>query len=337
MKIGILTHPLGANYGGILQAYALSVVLKDLGHSVTILRRDHDMPIYKRFIKQLLIAIKHPRYNSHKYIELRRFVDKNINESPVMYSSKQLGRYLEKENFGAVVVGSDQVWRADFALGFGYNYFLDFVPSHIKKISYAASFGLSSWNYDLNQTQYIKSLIERFSKVSVREYCGQKLCKDHLDYNAQVLLDPTMLLESSRYSQIASPRKMEKNYVYVYWLGNEQEKQQILKMYKGKNIIDISLRQNESLASIEDWLSFIKYADRIITDSFHGCVFSVLFNRQFVMYVNKLGGFGRIESLYKLLEIEYKLNDIYQDVDYKAVNEKIKVLRKESLKFLQSI
>lgn len=337
MKIGILTHPLGANYGGILQAYALSVVLKDLGHSVTILRRDHDMPIYKRFIKQLLIAIKHPRYNSHKYIELRQFVDKNINESPIMYSSKQLGRYLEKENFGAVVVGSDQVWRADFALGFGYNYFLDFVPSHIKKFSYAASFGLSSWNYDLNQTQYIKSLIERFSKVSVREYCGQKLCKDHLDYNAQVVLDPTMLLESSRYSQIASPRKMEKNYVYVYWLGNEQEKQQILNMYKGKNIIDISLRQNESLASIEDWLSYIKYADRIITDSFHGCVFSVLFNRQFVMYVNKLGGFGRIESLYKLLEIEYKLNDIYQDIDYKAVNEKIKVLRKESLKFLQSI
>ena len=242
MKIGILTHPLGANYGGILQAYALSYALKKLGHSATILRRDHDMPLHKRVIKQLMIAIRHPRYDSPKYSELRRFVCQNLNETGILYSSKQLSQYVKKENLNAVIVGSDQVWRTDFALSYGYNYFLDFVPADVRRLSYAASFGLSQWKYDKEKASRIQQLLSNFNAISVREDEGVQLCKDNIGVTAEHVLDPTMLLQADDYTSITSPRLIENDYVFVYWLGSEDDKNKAIDAVKieGKDIVDIS-------------------------------------------------------------------------------------------------
>lgn len=337
MKIGILTHPLGVNYGGILQAYALSTILQQMGHEVVVLRRDHDMPFVKQLVKNMLIAFNHPRYNNPKYRYLRQFVAENIPESPRLSSSMKLEAYTKRAKLDMVIVGSDQVWRTDFAMGFGYDYFLNFVPDNVKRVSYAASFGLSDWLYTEGQTIRIKDLLRSFNGVSVREYDGQLLCREHLDCDAAVVLDPTMLLASNHYDTITSPRIINEDYVYVYWLGSEVGKQKILNQYKDKHIIDISLRQGEPLSSIGDWLSYIKYADRVVTDSFHGCVFSMLFNRQFVMHVNKSGGFGRIESLYKLFGLEYKLADPYQEVDYSKFEERLAMWREKSMNYLKAL
>lgn len=332
MNICILTHPLGANYGGILQAYALSTVLKTEGHNVTVLRRDHDMPLHKRFIKQLLIALKHPRYNSPKYKDLRLFVNQHLNESSVLYSTDNLRNYVDNNKIDAVVVGSDQVWRTDFAMGYGYNYFLDFVPAGVRKLSYAASFGLSQWEYNNEQTQRIKQLVSDFKAISVREDEGVQLCKDNIGVTADHVLDPTMLLNASDYEPVTSERKVKDDYVFVYWLGSAEEKQKAIEAasIEGKRIVDISLRGSEPLMPIEDWLSYIKYADHVVTDSFHGCVFSILLGKQFTICANDSGGNGRLRSLFSMLGIDTSSPQI----DYTIVYDKLDNLRSHSYDFL---
>lgn len=336
MKIAILTHPLGVNYGGILQAYALSTYLEKEGHKVVLLNRQHDMSFLKRIIKLILIAIHYPRYYNPKYKKLKNFVKQNINYTKPIYSSAELANYLTNNNINWIIVGSDQVWRADFALGYGFNYFLSFVPSYIKKMSYAASFGLSEWKYTEEQTSKIKYLINKFDAISVREDEGVTLCKQNLHINTEQVLDPTMLLQAEEYASITSKRLVNMDYAFVYWLGSEEEKKKVLSSVIGKKIIDISLKSSASLISIEDWLSYIKYADIVITDSYHGCVFSILFQKQFYICANKSGGNGRLKSLFATLDIGNMNDGINQPVDYSKIATVLESQRKKSFEFIRS-
>lgn len=339
MKIAILTHPLGANYGGILQAYALSKYLEAKGHCVTVLNLQHELYLYKRVIKSILVALRHPRYNNPKYKNLNAFVKRNINYSVPLTSQKQLKKYIERKNFDLFIVGSDQVWRADFARKYGYNYFLDFAPNDSKKISYAASFGLSDWCYTAEETTVIKSLLNRFSAISVREDEGVKLCEKFLDINATQLIDPTMLLTSGDYDKLSLKREYEDSYTYVYWLGDEKEKAKALSSInqEGKRVVDISLRANDTLIPVEQWVSNIKYSDFVVTDSFHGLVFSILFNKRFRVCSNKSGGNGRISSLLSLLGIALKDDGSCYDFDYAIVNDRINQLRSTTQNFFEAL
>ncbi len=338
MKIGILTHPLGANYGGILQAWALSTYLESLGHNVVVLNRKNNLPLFKRIIKNILIAIGYKRYANPKYSNLERFVRQYINYSPALSTDSQMTNYVKRHRLDLVIVGSDQVWRPDFAKKYGFNYFLDFVPQGVKQASYAASYGLSEWGYNSEETQRVAGLLSKFVAVSVREDEAVKLCKDNLDLEVEHLLDPTLLLQNTYYDKIASDRKINESYTYVYWLGSEEEKQKALKEFGGQNkIIEVSLRGDAQLDSIEDWLSYIKYADNIITDSFHGLVFSILFNKQFYVQSNESGGNGRVRSLLEMLEIASQLDGDSKSIDYSIVNRRIDELRQRSYKFISEL
>ena len=310
MRIGILTHPQGANYGGILQCYALSTYLKKLGHTPIVIRRESDKGFFLwTLIRNILIALHFPRYYNPNACDKTRlihpFVEKYLTRTQPIRSQKQMKKVCEEYKLDAVIVGSDQVWRADYAMNFGYNYFLDFVPSNVKKLSYAASFGLSDWQYDLEQTNRIKHLLSSFSGVSVREENAVRLCEDNLGITPKFLLDPTMLLKAEDYEKIISPRIIKDKYVFVYWLGDKSLVANDIDNYKsqGYRIVNINLRDEREQESVEDWLSYIKYADFIITDSFHGCVFSILFKKRFIVRMNKSGGTSRLESLFKMMGI----------------------------------
>lgn len=337
MKIAILTHPLEGNYGGILQAYALSTFLKRQGHEVVILRRFANNSNIKRIIKQFLISIKYPRYYSPRFKEQRRFKSKYLKESKILYSSHELSKFISKNKFDIVIVGSDQVWRADFAKSFGYDYFLEFVPSGVKKIAYAASFGLSTWDYSTEETKHIQRLLETFDAVSVREIGGEKLCMDYLNFRAEHVLDPTMLLQVTDYANLASPRVISDNYIFIYWLGSKETKKKILESITDIKIVDISLTQKDALPSIEDWLSYIKYADRVITDSFHGMVFSLLFHKNIEVFPNDKGGNDRILSLFKMFGIEDKLTQPQSGIDYDKFESTLSFERYKSILFLEKI
>lgn len=332
MKLAILTHPLGANYGGILQAFALSSYLKGQGHDVTVLNRQSNLPLAKRILKSVLVALHHPRYNNPRYKHLVSFVKKYINYSKPLSTGGQMSGFVKGNSMDAVIVGSDQVWRTEFAMGYGYNYFLDFVPAGVRKLSYAASFGLSQWEYNNEQTQRIKQLLSEFKAISVREDEGVQLCKDNIGVTADHVLDPTMLLNASDYEPVTSERKVKDDYVFVYWLGSAEEKQKAIEAasIECKRIVDISLRGSEPLMSIEDWLSYIKYSDHVVTDSFHGCVFSILFGKQFTICANDSGGNGRLRSLFSMLGIDMSSPQI----DYTIVYDKLDNLRGYSYDFL---
>lgn len=331
MNIAILTHPLGANYGGVLQAFALSSYLQKQGHSVCVINRQPDLPLSKRLIKRILVALHHPRYNDPRYRHLTDFVKKHIPYSKPIWTSNQMRKYVQKNDINAVVVGSDQVWRQSFAMGYGYNYFLDFVPEGVIRCSYAASFGLDKWEYNDDQTSQVKKLLTDFTSVSVREDMGVKLCKS-ISIDAKHVLDPTLLLQPQDYTTVISPRLVKDNYVFVYWLGTNENKQRTLGNIdlKGKKKIEIEPRGGDVLASIEDWLSYIYYADRIITDSFHGCAFSILFQKQFTICANDSGGNGRLQSLFTMLGINPE-SDL---IDYSSVLDKLNIHRNKSYDFI---
>lgn len=332
MKISILTHPLGANYGGILQAFALSKYLQSLGYEVFVLNRNADMPFAKRMIKVIMVSLHHPRYNNPRYRHLAHFVKQHVPYTKPLYSKVQMTDFVRKNGIQAAIVGSDQVWRAGFAMNYGYDYFLDFVPKDVTKLSYAASFGLSEWEYTKEQSQKIRQLVDGFKAVSVREDEGITLCRKHMGIKAEHVLDPTMLLRAEDYAPITSPRIVSEDYVFVYWLGSAEEKQKAIihANIKDKKLVDISLRGSEPLMPVEDWLSYIKYADQVVTDSFHGCVFSILFGKQFTICSNDSGGYGRLRSLFTMLGI----NPSDGNIDYKSVYERLEINRRKSYSFI---
>lgn len=335
MRIGILTHPQAINYGGILQCYALFTTLGKLGHDVIVIRRGANTSKWRRIASWFIYRLglrKLIRPNViDKSINIRTFSNTYLVRTKQILSQKEMSHVCQKYKLEAVVVGSDQVWRADYALAYGYNYFLDFVPNGIKRFSYAASFGLSSWNYNPEQTQRIKELLSTYDRVSVREEEAVQLCKENLGMDVIQMPDPTLLLSSSYYDMVSSERLIAEKYVFVYWLGEKKVINEKIAQYEenGYKVIYLGLREQRILPSVEDWLSYIKYADIILTDSFHGCVFSMIYRKEFHVFSNDTGGNGRIESLFRqfgvegstVTEVNYeKISNIFNSLQVRASN-----------------
>ena len=346
MKVGILTLPLNENYGGILQAYALSEVLRQMGHEPVLLNRCFNQSLLKRIVWKLICALHLPPFYAEKHrlaVKGRNqmgFVRKQLNRTRAHYSGEGLWQECQRRQLGAVIVGSDQVWRTDYAMKVGFNYFLDFLPADadVKRLSYAASLGLNSWDYDEYATAQMKALLSNFDGISVREDEGKALLHDHVGQTAQVVLDPTLLVPAANYKQVMSPQ-LRNHYTFVYWLGSHEEMSKILSQtgVEPEHRVVVELRADGPKPSIEDWLSYIYYADEVVTDSFHGCVYAIVLQKQFKVYINKSGGGGRLRSLLQQLGIERKLEDVDMPVDYELVNQRLAGLQKHSISFLSSI
>lgn len=339
MRVGILTHPQGINYGGILQCYALCEYFRLLGHEVVVIQRGLDIPLWKQVIIGLISGFKR-LLHTKKYdraAKIRLFSQKQLPRTKQIHSQSVMKRLCKQYKLNAVVVGSDQVWRSDYALNFGYNYFLDFVPDGIHKLSYAASFGLSTWDYSLEQSKRIKELLAGYKGVSVREDEAVVLCKTHLGIDVKQMPDPSMLLTALDYDQIASPRLLKENYIFVYWLGDKRNIDEMIAFYesKGYNVIYVGLREQRILPAVEEWLSYIKYAKLVITDSFHGCVFSTLYHRPLKVCENKSGGYGRIQSLFQSLGVNIENLETLTRDEYCMIDNRLKALRETAKLFIE--
>jgi hypothetical protein len=342
MRIGILTHPQAINYGGILQCYALSTFLRDMGHEVIVIRRELDITALKKFVITLLKRLHVPHFYSP--IDLKRgnkiypFSERYLTRTKPIRSQVAMCKVCSCYNLESVIVGSDQVWRADFALKYGYNFFLDFVPSNVLKLSYAASFGLSEWQYSSEQTELIKKMLTNFSGISVREREAISLCKDNIGVSAVQSVDPTMLLTSNEYDKIACQRIINKNYVFIYWLGDiSLVDPEVSKLkLEGKEVVLVSLREISELPSVEEWLSYIKYSDYVITDSFHGAVFSLIYHRPIKILPNSSGGYGRIESLLQIVGFDINKLQSLKPEEFGVVDNRIKDYRLQSRSYLNN-
>ncbi len=204
---------------------------------------------------------------------------------------------------GAVVVGSDQVWRPK------YNHFLEdmflaFTQNlNIKRISYAASFGVDEWEYTPKQTRICSALAKKFDAISVREESGVRLCKEHLGVDATWVLDPTLLLKKEDYLNLCQEVPVNDNrFMAVYVLNmNESVRESYEAIAKERNL-EIKLFEADAKASltIPEWLAMFRDASYVVTDSFHGTVFSIIFEKEFKCIYNETRGAARFESLLNL-------------------------------------
>lgn len=367
--------PLKYNYGGILQAFALQTVLERMGNEVFVVRKSNyvqektfwssPLIILIRFIKKSIkriIGRKHVVFyekeanNEFRYLTQNTwpFVEKYIK---TVYTKDWF--LVPKNDFDCLIVGSDQVWRKEFIENYGIpvsRLFLDYAKDwNVIRISYAASFGIDSWDYSKEETKKCRDLVNMFNAISVREESGISLCKNNLGVDAQCVLDPTMLLNINDYINLINKAQIEsldEGYVVSYLLDPSGEKNlvydHIVDFYQSPRYImvgnpwsikNISERQ---LPAIEQWLNAFWKSKFVFTDSFHGTVFSIIFNRPFIVFRNSYRGNARIESLLHLFGLENRLVDSVGECDkilstpiaWNEVNAQLEIMRKNSMLFL---
>lgn len=368
MKIGILTLPIAENYGGILQAVALCRFLNIQGHDVVLIYKQtqDNQALWKKFVKKILLKIPfHDFKNLKTYDKLnkerlerkvfhRPFVENEIfNISEVLYTKKDLEEFAQKENFDAVIVGSDQVWRKRYIDDAYYkSYFLDFVDgSETKKIAYAASFGKDHWEGD-GDSEDIAKLLKDFTAISTREASGVAICRDSFGYNeAKHVLDPTLLIDKAFYiDEIISKydtSNIPKSGLVTYVLDEAKEKKEIVEFVQKRTGLKSlhhlkGFNDSHITFSVPQWVASFANADFVVTDSFHGMVFSIIFQKNFIVIGNHSRGLDRFVSLLSLLDLKDRLvfsvediqNKKIDNIDYNAVNRILDENKKTSFDFL---
>lgn len=350
-KIGILTLGLKDNYGGILQAAALYSFLEKKGYQPYLINKHPIKKKWKIIVTHLFEILpfqnyKNFRISSIKFKQNNFFFKKYFkNSSPVLFFKNEIEDYILKENIDVLVVGSDQVWRFEYIGDTQYDaYFLNFnLSDRIKKIAYAASFGISMWEAP-EKSNDIKQFLSKFDAVSVREKSGIDICKNQFEYeNAKLVLDPTLLIDDKFYNQFILSEIKENNTLVTYILDNNEYKESIVSdiynYFSLENRID--LNRKVRILSIEEWVTNISMANFVVTDSFHGMLFSIIFRKQFVVILNKERGADRFCSICNILGLEDRIIQnsqglkIYeQQIDYDDVYSKLDKLRVFSSNFL---
>lgn len=358
MKIGILTVPFNNNYGGFLQAFALKRILENMGHEVVIInRRRNKDDNFKVKIMNFLIKI-HVRKDMIK--EISKYTEQFKREylypmTEEYYTSEELKKCLNY-NFDAVIVGSDQVWRYKSAGDSIDDFFCNFLEgTNIPHFSYAASMGTAEMEYPTNKIAICTRLLNDFKAISVREQSTVDILKTHFGVKeVQVVLDPTMLLDKRVFVDLFKGKyeKPQKPYVFTYVLDDNDSLRNNIADFASNHNLEIvnlraqtgNIREIKVIEPVEKWLSSLFYADYVITDSFHGMVFSLIFNKQFVVYGNVRTGMSRIEHLLSLLGIGERLiavdgqmsSIIDSPINWSILNTRLEERRNDSISFLNN-
>ena len=370
MKIGTLTLPLWFNYGGIIQAYALQRILADLGHEASLIDFHHPIPSSLQLLRNKMVrgvkkylfqngnAVIYPDYHQRKIISKHtlEFIKKEIQPiTDKVYSFDELKKI--ETDFEAFIVGSDQVWRPNYTPNIR-NYFLDFTDK--TKIAYAASLGTDVWQYSDDQHETCKSLIQKFRAVSVREKSALSICKDKFGVEAIQVLDPTMLLTQNDYLKLCEKYDTPQNTgnLFTYILDESDRNKEIVnRVSRVLNLkafrvmpkpFDDHFRKDDAayvFPPLTQWLKAFDDAEFIVADSFHGCVFAIIFNKPFIAIGNKVRGLTRFQSLLEMFNLSDRLilspDDLSEylintPIDWSSVNAILDTNKNNSLEFLKT-
>ncbi len=347
-KISLLTFHSALSYGAVVQTYAMIKTIEALNCNVELINLKAPFsPKKPTGIWSLKneFGIKKIR----KRILFRKFRKSHFkNKTPSFYSLKSLKSY--KFNSDLYIVGSDQVWNPTITKKYSKNYFFDFVDGH--KISYAASFGKEEWTYNKDYTAEIKKNLAKFKSISVRETSGKILLKNKFNINSTVVLDPSFLYND--YQKLFKNFKQKEQLVSFKLNYNDSFLELVSNIQNKLNIPAFALDHNKKhknitpigYPSVITWLQTIAESSFIITDSFHGLVFSLIFQKKFIVVNAHPKRFTRIQSLLDMLNLTDRIvntsvntdiNKILQtDINYDEVNLRLEQLKKESLNFIKS-
>lgn len=349
LKVAIITFHRAINYGAVLQTYALSRYLRELGYNVHVLdyRAKAIENSYKVKLGRDLYSMKRmvlAPFLMRKKKKFYRFVEKYIPHTRPLYTRDDLKKEAEKFDF--IVTGSDQVWNSRWTEG-DETYLLDFCK-HEQKISYAASVGTA--NISEEEKKRMKKHLQNFRMISVRETSGKPLLEAFLQKEVSVNCDPVALLGKEDWKQMAENPK-EKNYILVYMLvrseslmnaaiehGKKTGKQVILLNDNIRRRYQVTYKR---YVSPEKFLGYFCNADCVFTNSFHGTMFSIIFEKELHVELQKYKGApnARFVDLLKKVEMENCIiagtqnDDNYEEPNYVFVREKLKEMRDETQKY----
>lgn len=360
MKIGILTHPILKNYGGVLQAYASQFFLSKHGHEAWIVDREFNYVDSLSGFKLILFRIKQivkkviglkKRADNNKYQNIALFKEKYISPITCVFRYNREMKHLQPTyRFDALYVGSDQVWRKGYTPCIK-NYFLDFAEKQkgIKRIAYAASFGSDKWDFDKSTTKRCRDLLSKFDFVSVREQRGIELCRNVFNMSSSLVCDPTLLLERQDYERLfLLEPEMSSDSLFCYFLDPFDDKMKFVLKYANKQNLAVSSiipKESEVLPPVSEWLSSIAKSKFVITDSYHGMIFSIIFNKPFLVISNKHRGNSRFYTILEKLQITGRIVDNFDGFDDKLVpelkwddiNSRLESFKRESSEYLLKV
>lgn len=348
-KISLVTYHCSPNIGAIMQTYALCRFLKEHGYEVEIVdirnfepnlqTISEGSPLLIRLVKSVI----YPKRIHNIFKNFYPAVSKHYMNMEELKSNPPQSNYY--------IVGSDQVWNQTISRDKALAYFLDFGDDSVKRLSYASSFGLTEWKPgEYAATEYVKRCLDRFDFISVRELEGQKILKETFDKEATIVLDPTFL--NSSYPEITGKVRQRKEIV-SYKLEKTADFWEYMPMVSQKTCLPVLLLNHNYPKkgykyhfnpTVSQWVERIAGASFVITDSFHGVAFSVIYKKQFAAVINHNGKESRLVSLLKLLHLEDRMFDSVEElsksdcwktaIDYTKVDKYLSPLKEQSVSYL---
>ena len=380
-KVGIVSCYFKDNYGSMLQSYATQKFLDKQQIPNETINIDYNKDFKRKKKKYYLSQITNFKFIKNKFGMIKLKVDKKVNKQLGKNISIRNEKYKEfrkefnlsrsnstfkdltyqaEELYSDVIVGSDQLWLPVNVVSDYYT--LNWVPDNINKISYSTSFGFS--NIPTKYADIYRKFLNRINHLSTREESGVKIIKELINKEAKLVSDPTILLtRNDWHEESAKCRKYNEKYILCYFLGNNIEHRKFAERLKEKTGYKIvSLNHSDEYVKYSDkfcdyapfdigpreWISLIENAEYVCTDSFHGTVFSILFNKIFFDFrrhnnKSKISTNSRIDSLLNVAGISNERilagnEDIDKvlkyKIDYDKVNENMHKFRKESQNWL---
>ena len=361
-KIAILNMMYDNNYGGNLQRFAMVTLLQRMGYEVVYLyirsawkeewmRNGSFVKRVYRFLRQVVAHLAHPKKEpwlawekeSQWYKDIcaitEPFLERYVTHTVSIQSHKQLEKVFVNGNYDAVIAGSDQIWRKKYVERYGLGtWFLDFVPNDYKgkRMIYGASFGLDEKEYTEEDVNRMRSLFEKLDAVSVREQAGLRLVKEYgwEKPEAKLVLDPTLLLTREDYVAVidAAETKAGEGDMFCYILDESEDTMaRIERIAKEKHLKPFvrTIYGATNNESVEQWLQYIRDAKYVYTDSYHGFLFSLIFEKPYYVAINYNRGASRFMSVMDMFGIKQDEEPQWHDVRIQ-----LEKLRKDSIDYI---
>ena len=341
-KVALTTIYNVKNFGAVLQAYATYRAITKLGHNVELvdIRLDVGKSNLKGRIALFFQDFKFKRFFK-KFFPCKTQYYQTIDElqaNPPMADT--------------YVVGSDQVWNLEITRKIVNSFLLDFGANNTRRLSYASSFGLDKWNNGEKETELFKSKLSKFDAISTREESGSAILKEVFNLESNIVLDPTMLF--NEYEDITGSLK-QKNEIVCYKFIQDSDFYDVAR-YMSKNMnmpvrLINNIKPKKGLRytyppSIKTWVRSIAQSSFVITDSFHGLAFSLIYKKDFVVFIANPLRATRLINLLKTFDLLdrlfYSYDDIYESniwenkIDYTIVDKKLNDMRIKSWSFLEN-
>lgn len=354
-KVATMTFPNSPSYGASLQMYALYIAIAKLGHDVEVINYINRYMKEEKHIHQqvrgLRNSVKKSLTSMLNYPMRKEFRDfeKKINMHPkkTIHTSEELREIADR--YSHVVVGSDQVWNPKVT-GFDTGYLLDFCGEDCKKVAYAPSFGVNSL-----EDEYVKTYAEellKFDMLSAREKRGRELIHELTGRDCPLVLDPSMLLTKEDWEkEIKKCKNRSEGHIVCFLFNRDQKADDFVKELSAKKGLPVygigrhllTGRRNKEMTysgpiGPAKWLDVIHDAEYIVTDSFHGSTFSLIFEKK--LYVSLASSTNsRLVTLMNTAGLGHRIignhdTALTDDIDYTSVTENLKTKREESLAYL---